>query len=134
MTIEQHFMGLSDRTRLRMLNLLLKGEMCGCDVQFVLELSQSNVSRHLNYLKRAALVADRRDGYRVFYRIAEDDSRTFPLLLEYLRKVFAADNEFDRDLKRLKYALRDGACSRSEQPGSPRSARRSSGRRSSVRA
>ena len=76
MSIAQYFKGLADQTRLRMINLLLQGELCGCDVQLVLGLSQSNVSRHLTYLRRAGLVADRREGYRVFYRLVgpgEDD-------------------------------------------------------------
>ncbi|HXJ87560.1 MAG TPA: ArsR family transcriptional regulator [Candidatus Binatia bacterium] len=37
---------LADVTRLRVLNLLLHGELCGCDIRYVLEMSQPNVSRH----------------------------------------------------------------------------------------
>jgi ArsR family transcriptional regulator len=114
MTIEQYFMGLADRTRLRILNLLLRGELCGCDIQYVLDVSQSNVSRHLNYLRRAGLVLDRRDGYRVFYRLAEREERSFPLLFDYLRSVFSRDKTFTTDLKGLKAAIRKGACTISE--------------------
>jgi ArsR family transcriptional regulator len=114
MTMEQRFMGLADRTRLRILNLLLRGELCGCDVQYVLDVSQSNVSRHLNYLKRAGLVLDRRDGYRVFYRLVEPNDRSSSLLFEYLRHAFAQDKTFSDDLKGLKAAIRDGACTISE--------------------
>ena len=71
MKLEQYFKGLADVTRLRMLNLLLHGELCGCDIQYVLEMSQPNVSRHLTYLKNCGLVLDRRDGPRIFYRLAE---------------------------------------------------------------
>jgi len=46
------FKGLADPTRLRILNLLLHGELCGCDIQVVLETPQPNASRHLTYLKR----------------------------------------------------------------------------------
>jgi ArsR family transcriptional regulator, arsenate/arsenite/antimonite-responsive transcriptional repressor len=128
MTIEQCFMGLADRTRLRILNLLLHGELCGCDVQYVLDVSQSNVSRHLNYLRRAGLVLDRRDGYRVFYRLAEREEQSFPLLFDYLRSVFSRDKTFSADLKELKTAIRKGACTISEarkpqRPGRSISAR-----------
>jgi len=122
MTIEQCFMGLADRTRLRILNLLLQGELCGCDIQYVLDVSQSNVSRHLNYLKRAGLVLDRRAGYRVYYRLAGREGQGSPLLFEYLRSVFGRDKAFGRDLKQLKAAVRDGACTLSEVPR-PRSGR-----------
>jgi ArsR family transcriptional regulator, arsenate/arsenite/antimonite-responsive transcriptional repressor len=115
-TIAQYFKGLADQTRLRMLNLLFQDELCGCDIQHVLEISQSNVSRHLNYLKRAGLVLDRRDGYRVFYRLADTPDRSRTLLFEYLRTVFRRDAVCAADLEELKTAIRDGACTRSERP------------------
>ena len=115
MTIAQHFKGLSEPTRLRMLNLLFRGELCGCDIQYVLELTQSNVSRHLNYLKRVGLVLDRRDGYRVFYKLADASDKSRNLLLDYLRHVFAREAMFADDLKQLKAAIRQGACTVSER-------------------
>ena len=60
--LEQLFKGLADQTRLRILNLLIHGELCVCDIQYVLESPQPNVSRHLTYLKNSGLVLDRRDG------------------------------------------------------------------------
>jgi len=69
--LEQYFKALSDANRLRILNLLLHSELCVCDIQHVLDSSQPNVSRHLAYLKNSGLVLDRRDGFRVFYRLAE---------------------------------------------------------------
>ena len=116
MTIEQCFMGLADRTRLRILNLLLRGELCGCDIQYVLEVSQSNVSRHLNYLKRAGLVLDRRHGYRVYYRLAEREEPSLSLLFQFLRGAFGRDKLFGADLRALKGAIRKGACAISEAP------------------
>lgn len=120
MTIAQHFKGLSEPTRLRMLNLLFQGELCGCDIQYVLDLSQSNVSRHLNYLKRVGLVEDRRDGYRVFYKLADSSERSRDLLLDYLRHVFAREAMFANDLKELKSAIKQGACTVSERRTAPR--------------
>jgi ArsR family transcriptional regulator len=108
-----------------MLNLLFQGELCGCDIQYVLDLSQSNVSRHLNYLKRVGLVNDRRDGYRVFYTLADSADRSRGLLLDYLRHVFAREAMFANDLKELKSAVRQGACTVSE--------RRPTARKGSVR-
>ena len=64
--LEQYFKALADANRLRILNLLLHGELCVCDIQFVLEAAQPTVSRHLAYLKNSGLVLDRRDGLRVF--------------------------------------------------------------------
>src|ERR1700756_4863118 len=95
MTLDQCFKGLADQNRLRIVNLLFRDELCGCDIQYVLDLSQSNVSRHLNYLKRVGLVTDRRDGYRVFYRLTSiaDTLRAF------LQTAFKRGDLFKADLK-----------------------------------
>ncbi len=65
MMLDQYFRGLADATRVRILNLLLHGELCVCDIQRVLDSPQPNVSRHLTYLKNSGLVLDRREGFRV---------------------------------------------------------------------
>jgi DNA-binding transcriptional ArsR family regulator len=62
---------LSDDTRLRIFALLTKAELCVCEIEDILNLSQSLVSNHLAVLRRAGLVESRRDnedGRWVFYR------------------------------------------------------------------
>lgn len=120
MTIAECFKGLADPTRLRMLNLLFRGELCGCDIQYVLRLSQSNVSRHLTYLKRAGLVTDRRDGYRVFYRIRSADRDDDAMLFDYLKRALSSDALAAKDLKELTRAIRKGSCTLSEQASTNR--------------
>jgi ArsR family transcriptional regulator len=63
------FKALADPTRLRILNLLLVRPGCVCELQAVLALPQSLLSRHLAYLRNAGLVQDERQGMRVFYRL-----------------------------------------------------------------
>jgi len=60
---------LSDETRLRILALLCKGELCVCDLMAVLNLPQSTVSRHLATLRNAGWVEDRRQGVWMHYRL-----------------------------------------------------------------
>jgi len=113
--LERYFKGLADRSRLRIINLLMHGELCGCDIQYVLEASQPNVSRHLAYLKNAGLVEDRRDGYRVFYRLAEDQKQgSKRLLFEFLKPILKSDESFRKDTELLKKAVRAGSCTLSE--------------------
>ena len=112
--LERYFKGLADVSRLRILNLLMRGELCGCDIQYVLETSQPNVSRHLQYLKNSGLVFDRRDGYRVFYRLADPHLESRRPLFEFLQRAFKAEEPFRRDVKRLKEAVSQGACTLSE--------------------
>jgi len=113
-SLEGFFKALADPNRLRILNLLFQGELCGCDIQYVLKATQSNVSRHLTYLKNSGLVLDRRNGYRVYYRLTTSSSVDHKMLFKYLRGAFKHDQLFAEDVKQLKNAIKDGACTLSE--------------------
>lgn len=69
-TLEHLFRALADETRLRILALLAAGEICVCNIHGALAIPQPTASRHLAYLRRAGLVATRKDGLWVHYRIA----------------------------------------------------------------
>jgi ArsR family transcriptional regulator len=112
--LEQYCKGIADRNRLRILNLLLHGELCGCDIQYVLDTSQPNISRHLQYLKNSGLVLDRRDGFRIFYRLAEPIQGAKKLLFEFLQQAFKNKEPFQGDTRKLKEAIQDGSCTRTE--------------------
>jgi ArsR family transcriptional regulator len=108
--LEGYFKALADANRLRIINLLFYGELCGCDIQVVLETSQPNASRHLTYLKHAGLVRDRREGFRVFYGLIEPAPERLRGLFDYLRTAFKDDPVLRDDLAHLKQAIKDGAC------------------------
>ncbi len=101
---------LGDPTRLRILNLLFYGELCVCDIQHVLDMSQPLVSRHLSYLKTAGLVTDRRDGYRMFYKLLEEVPSINQTLVGFLKEVFREEKTFRQDLMALREAVKDGNC------------------------
>lgn len=63
------FAALSDRTRLRLLNLMDGREVCVCYFVEILGQSQPKISRHLAYLRRAGVVAARREGKWMHYKI-----------------------------------------------------------------
>jgi ArsR family transcriptional regulator, arsenate/arsenite/antimonite-responsive transcriptional repressor len=69
--LERLFQALGDATRLRILGLLLTGEVCVCNIHETLKIPQPKASRHLAYLRRAGLVDTRRDGLWIHYRLAE---------------------------------------------------------------
>ena len=54
--IVQIFKALADENRIRILNLLRNGSLCVCDIEAVLNINQSNASRHLNKLKTAKII------------------------------------------------------------------------------
>jgi ArsR family transcriptional regulator len=64
------FHALSDETRLRIIELLVGGERCVCELTDSLDAAQSRLSFHLKVLKDAGLVTDRRDGRWVYYTLA----------------------------------------------------------------
>lgn len=64
------FRALSDPTRLRILHLLLAGEVCVCDIVGVLGCPQPTASRHLAYLRSAGLVTVRKEGVWCHYQLA----------------------------------------------------------------
>ena len=82
--LERTFQALADGTRLRILGLLLSGEVCVCSLHESLGIAQPKVSRHLAYLRRAGLVATRREGLWVHYRLAV---ATDPVLATILQAV-----------------------------------------------
>src|SRR4051812_39216937 len=67
--METLFKALADATRLRILGLLLSGEVCVCDIHESLKIPQPKASRHLAYLRRTGLVETRREGLWVHYRL-----------------------------------------------------------------
>jgi ArsR family transcriptional regulator len=112
--LERYFKALADSNRLRILNILLHGELCVCDIQYVLQTSQPNVSRHLSYLKNSGLVIDRRDGARIFYRLAGPTERNKRRLFDFFLDASKDEKQLRSDKNRLKEAVAAGACTLSE--------------------
>jgi ArsR family transcriptional regulator, arsenate/arsenite/antimonite-responsive transcriptional repressor len=95
------FAALSDSTRLRLLNLMDGREVCVCYFVEILGQSQPKISRHLAYLRRAGVVAARREGKWMHYRIVvPGDSGAARILGETLG-VLRGDKAMRTDLVRL---------------------------------
>jgi DNA-binding transcriptional ArsR family regulator len=69
---------LGHPTRIALLEMLRRGEVCVCEMSPELEASQANVSQHLAVLRDSNLVVARRDGTRMMYRVT--DERVFRVL------------------------------------------------------
>lgn len=99
--MERFFIALSDRTRLRLLNLMGDDEVCVCFFVEILREPQSKISRHLAYLRRAGIVAARREGKWMHYRIATPPDPHAARMLREARAWLAEDREMQRDRTRL---------------------------------
>ena len=99
--LEQVLKALADRTRLRIVRLLLAGEVCVCDIHGSLGIPQPKASRHLAYLRRAGLVEGRKEGLWVHYRLAQLDTRVMQAVLDAVAHAVGHLGTAERDLKRL---------------------------------
>jgi len=91
-----------DPTRTRILKLLEGGGLCVCQVQMVLGLAPSTVSKHLAILKVAGLVEDRRDGKWIEYALPRDERNRYArALLALLRGPLDRDPTVVDDRRRL---------------------------------
>ena len=95
------FKALADETRLRILLLLLDGELCVCEIIAALELPQSTVSRHLAYLKKNGWVSDRKQGVWMYYCL-NDKNVLIRELQPVLEKHLAGSPMHRLALKRLR--------------------------------
>ncbi|MDY7091866.1 MAG: metalloregulator ArsR/SmtB family transcription factor [Acidobacteriota bacterium] len=87
--------GLAHPARLRLLAMLATGELCVCQMTAVLELAPSTVSQHLSVLSRGGLVADRKEGKLVYYRLG--DGEMAEAVLDPLLSLLAEDEQVKAD-------------------------------------
>lgn len=106
--METLFRALGDSTRLRILGLLLTGEVCVCDIHESLKVPQSKASRHLAYLRRAGLVETRRDGLWIHYRMATLSDPIIAAIGDAVRHALTHVEAIHRDAERLH--KRNGCC------------------------
>ncbi len=104
------FKALSDETRLRIIKLLEKGELCVCDITAALDMVQPKVSFHLSTLKEAGLIKDRKQGKWIHYGLNEADLFRRMLIVSACERMNGSQTAADR--KRL-----DGFLGDKEQTG-----------------
>jgi ArsR family transcriptional regulator len=98
------FSALADRTRLRLLNLMSGKEVCVCYFVEILGQSQPKVSRHLAYLRRAGVVAARREGKWMHYSIVVPKDEGAARILSETLRALSEDDTVQMDLMKLNAA------------------------------
>jgi ArsR family transcriptional regulator len=106
--------GLADPTRLRLLRLLYRQELCVCELMDALQLPQYKVSRHLRELRRVGVVEATRSGRWMHYRISGAATRSalHQDLLKFLDVHLRDLPEAKRDDARLTKRLAAGRADR----------------------
>lgn len=101
MDLVQIYGCLCDRTRLRILHLLLRGPLCVCHFQEVLREPQVKVSKHLAYLRANGLVEAQRHGNMMIYHLPQKRSRQLAANLACLQDCASEEPIFGEDAERL---------------------------------
>ena len=99
--VELLFRALADRTRLRLLNLMGDDEVCVCFLVEALGMSQPKISRHLAYLRGVGIVAARREGKWMHYRLVMPTDSPAASLLAAVRAHLANEPRMQMDRSRL---------------------------------
>lgn len=98
---------LSDETRIRILKLLEKHELCVCQIMAILDLGQSTASKHIGILKNAGLIEGKKEGTWTFYHLADKTLNTYNLeFLEFIRNSLNNESLVRNDRKKLKEILK----------------------------
>ncbi len=110
--MEELFKALADGTRLRILGLLLSGEVCVCDIHESLRIPQPKASRHLAYLRRAGLVEARKEGLWMHYSLKAPQDAVLRTILDAVTHCLGHVPTAARDSERLQKLT--GCCSVTE--------------------
>lgn len=101
------FKALSDSTRLRIIMLLLKKELCVCELTFILKMAQSRISHQLRILRDVDLVEDSRDKKWIIYRIPDSIRENLGYLLKGIKRELKNSKEIKEDAARLETCLKE---------------------------
>ena len=100
---------LSNKTRLRILKVLLEKECCVCEVMQALDISQSQASRNLGLLQETDFLKARRDGMWIVYSIDWQTANRYATpLIKLIRDSLVSDVVLEKDKERLKHTKRTG--------------------------
>ena len=70
--ISKLIVSFSDPFRLEIIDLMINGEVCVCDIMKLTNLSQSRISYHIKILKEAGVITDRQEGRWVYYSLNKE--------------------------------------------------------------
>lgn len=85
LVIADFYKALSDSTRVKIINVLEKNELCVCDISNILNMTKSAVSHQLKYLKEMNLIKSRKVGKEVWYTLADKHvKQVFDITLEHI--------------------------------------------------
>ena len=108
MDLVQIYQCFCDRTRLRILHLLVQSPLCVCHFQEILDEPQVKISKHLSYLKSHGMAAAVREGNWMIYSLPAKRDAELTRNLKCLQDCAPSDPVFARDLMKLSLLQKNG--------------------------
>lgn len=110
-TPNELFSLLSDETRLRCLVLLQKeGELCVCEISYIMESIQPKISRHLALMRKSGLVSDERRGQWVYYSLNKGLPEWAKRIIESTLKNLMTEEPYHSDVKKMSSLKKQNIC------------------------
>lgn len=110
MNISDLFKTLGDENRLRIINLLLHGELCVCQIERIMTINQSNASRHLLKLKNTGVVTTTKKAQWVYYSLSAAFKEEHSILIHYINDQLKDIEPYSKDLLAFKKVVSCGDC------------------------
>ncbi len=95
--LELIFKALSDKNRIRILKMLQRKSLCVCEIQAVLKLAVSTVSKHLSILRESGLISDWKEGKWINYKINDNPSPLVSNALLFVQLQIEGDATVKKD-------------------------------------
>lgn len=101
---------LADETRIRILSIILEGDLCVCEIEDCLGLTQSNASRHLNTLKKAGILDSYKMAQWTYYKVNEQFIKNNEALYHYLTHAIKEIPSYEKDYESYKKCKGKNMC------------------------
>jgi ArsR family transcriptional regulator, arsenate/arsenite/antimonite-responsive transcriptional repressor len=108
--LAQYYKALSEEVRLRVVMLLMHGELCVCDIMEILAEPQSKISRHLSYLKNSGVITARRVGVWMHYALSDQRDETLDAQISFMRERLSNLPAFVDDMAKMEVLKERKSC------------------------
>ncbi len=104
------FKALSEESRLRILALLIQNEMCVCEIEECLKMTQSNASRHLTALKNCGILDSYKKAQWAYYKVSDKFKEENPDLWIYLKEHMKESPTYHTDFENCQKCMGQELC------------------------
>lgn len=110
------FKALSEESRLRILSMLLEDELCVCEIEECLKMTQSNASRHLTVLKKCGILENYKNAQWTYYKVSNRFIEESKELWEYLKQRLKEHPNYILDYEAYQVCKAQGLCNCNKKP------------------